>query len=297
MSSEKIILVTGATGLIGRALCPLLEAKGYQVRSLSRSSGKFRWDPAAGKIDPAALDGVSAVIHLAGESVAQRWTAAAKRRILDSRVQSTALLAGEILKREQAITFISASGINYYGFERPTPVDESVDSGSGFLAEVCRQWEGAAQALIDAGRRCVFVRTGVVLSPEGGALAKLLPPFKAGLGGKVGTGSQRMSWISLQDLVRVYLDCLEQEALNGPLNAVAPKAVTNLEFTKAIGSVLHRPAVLPLPAFAVKAMFGEMGRETLLSDLEVVPGKLQAMGFTWEHATLAAALKELLEPS
>lgn len=297
MSSDKTILVTGATGLIGQALCPLLEAKGYQVRPLSRSSGKFRWDPAAGKIDSAALDGVTAVIHLAGESVAQRWTAAAKRRILESRVQSTALLAGEILKREQAITFISASGINYYGFERPMPVDESGDSGNGFLAEVCRQWEGAAQTLIDAGRRCVFVRTGVVLSPEGGALAKLLPPFKAGLGGKIGSGSQRMSWISLQDLARVYLDCLEQESLSGPLNAVAPNAVTNLEFTKAIGAALQRPTVLPLPAFAVKAMFGEMGRETLLSDLEVVPGKLQAMGFAWKHATLDAALKELLKPS
>lgn len=297
MNADKIILVTGATGLIGQTLCPLLEANGYQVRPLSRSSGDYRWDPAAGKIDPIALDGVSAVIHLAGESVAQRWTAAVKRRILESRVQSSSLLAGEILKREHPIIYIAASGINYYGFEQAAPVDETSPSGKGFLAEVCRQWEGAAQALVDAGRRCVYLRTGVVLSPEGGALAKLLTPFKAGLGGKVGSGRQRMSWISLKDLARVYLHCLEADALSGPLNAVAPGAVTNLEFTKAIGAALNRPTVLPLPALAVKAMFGEMGRETLLSDLEVVPEKLQSMDFTWEQGTLATALNELLAKS
>lgn len=297
MNSKTRILVTGATGLIGQALCPLLKAKGYEVRSLSRSSGDYRWDPATGKIDSGALDGIRAVIHLAGESVAQRWTAAAKRRILESRVKSSSLLVEEILKREHPIAYIAASGINYYGYQQSAPVDETSASGAGFLAEVCRQWEGAAQPLVEAGRRCVFVRTGVVLSPEGGALAKLLPPFKAGLGGKVGGGRQRMSWISLQDLARIYLFCLEQDSLDGPLNAVAPRAATNLEFTKAIGSALKRPTVLPLPALAVKAMFGEMGRETLLSDLEVVPAKLQTLNYSWEHATLDAALHELLKQS
>lgn len=295
MNSKKTILVTGATGLIGGALCPLLEAKGHTVRPLSRSSGKYRWDPAAGEIDPAALDGVDAVIHLAGESVAQRWSAAAKRRILESRVQSSALLVGEILKREHPVSYISASGVNYYGFISQTPVDESAASGQGFLAEVCRQWEGAAQPLVAAGQRCVFVRTGVVLSPQGGALAKLLPPFKAGLGGKVGSGRQMMSWISLEDLARVYLRCVEDEALVGPLNAVAPQAVTNLEFTHAIGAAIKRPTAIPLPAFAVKLMFGEMGQETLLSDLPVEPAQLQAMGFTWQHEKIDAALNALLQ--
>jgi len=295
MNSKKTVLVTGATGLIGRALCPLLEANGHQVRSLSRSAGDYRWDPAAATIDSTALDGVDAVIHLAGESVAQRWTAAAKRRILDSRLQSSALLAAEILKRDRPVSYISASGINYYGFASDALLDESADSGEGFLAEVCRQWEGAAQALIDAGHRCVFVRTGVVLSPEGGALAKLLPPFKAGLGGKISSGDQMMSWISLNDLARVYLRSLEEETVSGPLNAVAPVAVTNQEFTQAMGAILKRPTVLPLPAFAVKLMFGEMGRETLLSDLRVEPARLHAMGFSWEHANMDDALNALLK--
>jgi len=295
MNSKKTVLVTGATGLVGRALCLLLEAKGHQVRPLSRSSGDFRWDPAADKIDPTALDGVDAVIHLAGESVAQRWTAAVKRRILDSRVQSSSLLVREILKRDRPVSYISASGINYYGFESKTPVDESADSGKGFLAEVCRQWEGAAKPLLEAGHRCVFVRTGVVLSPEGGALAKLLPPFKAGLGGKVGSGGQMMSWITLSDLARVYVRSIEDETVSGPLNAVAPEAVTNLKFTKAIGAALKRPTALPLPAFAVKLMFGEMGRETLLSDLPVEPAQLRAMDFSWEHEKIDNALNQLLK--
>ena len=295
MNSKKTVLVTGATGLVGRALCLLLEAKGHQVRPLSRSSGDFRWDPAADKIDPTALDGVDAVIHLAGESVAQRWTAAVKRRILDSRVQSSSLLVREILKRDRPVSYISASGINYYGFESKTPVDESADSGKGFLAEVCRQWEGAAKPLLEAGHRCVFVRTGVVLSPECGALAKLLPPFKAGLGGKVGSGGQMMSWITLSDLARVYVRSIEDETVSGPLNAVAPEAVTNLEFTKAISAALKRPTALPLPAFAVKLMFGEMGRETLLSDLPVEPAQLRAMDFSWEHEKIDNALNQLLK--
>ncbi len=295
MSSNKTILVTGATGLIGQALCPKLEAQGHTVRSLSRSSGDFRWNPAQGKIDPAALAGVDTVVHLAGESVAQRWTAAAKRRILDSRLASSSLLVQEILKCEQPVSYISASGINFYGYQKSQPVDESAESGEGFLAEVCRHWEGAADRLGAAGHRCVFVRTGVVLSPRGGALAKMLPPFKAGVGGKVGSGQQMMSWISLNDLVRIYLRCVEDATIAGPLNAVAPEAVSNLEFTQAMGAALKRPTAVPLPAFAVKLMFGEMGRETLLSDLQVLPAQLQAMGFGWEHERINDALDELLQ--
>jgi len=294
MTVSKTVLVTGATGLIGRALCPLLQASGHQVRSLSRSAGDYRWDPAQGHLDAAALEGVDSVIHLAGESVAQRWTAAAKRRIVDSRVQRSGLLVRGILQQQRPISYISASGINYYGYARSACVDESADSGSGFLAEVCRQWEGAAQPLVAAGQRCIFVRTGVVLSPEGGALAKLLPPFKAGLGGKVGSGGQMMSWISLNDLARIYLHCVEDAGLDGPLNAVAPHAVTNLEFTRAIGAALKRPTALPLPALAVKLLFGEMGRETLLSDLAVEPARLQAIGFSWEQPYIDQTLQQLL---
>lgn len=295
MTSKKNILVTGATGLIGQALCPLLEYRGHAVRQLSRSSGDYRWDPAVGEIDSATLDGIDTVIHLAGESVAQRWSDAAKRRILESRVQSSDLLVQEILKREHPIHYISASGISYYGFQLDSEVDESSALGDGYLAEVCREWEGAAKPLIDKGYRCVFVRTGVVLSPEGGALAKLLPPFKAGLGGKVGRGEQMMSWIALNDLARIYLLCVEDDNLSGGLNAVAPHAVSNRAFTKALGAVLNRPTVVPLPAFAVNLLFGEMGRETILSDLHVCPTKLQALGFSWEHETIDNALSEILK--
>lgn len=295
MNTAKTILVTGASGLVGQALCPLLESKGHTVRKLSRSSGDHQWNPAAGEIDPAALDEVDVVIHLAGETVAQRWTEAAKRRILDSRVQSSALLVREILKRDRPIVYVSASGINYYGHEQDEPVDETSKSGEGYLAEVCRQWEAAADPLVEAGHRCVFVRTGVVLSSEGGALAKLLPPFKAGLGGKVGSGKQMMSWIGLNDLARIFALCVEDDNMSGPINAVVPDAVTNLMFTKAIGSAIRRPTIFPLPAFVVKLMFGEMGRETILSDLHVKPEQLKAAGFTWEHENIENALKEILK--
>jgi len=295
MNTAKTILVTGASGLVGQALCPLLKSKGHTVRTLSRSSGDHQWDPAAGEIDPAALDEIDVVIHLAGESVAQRWTHAAKRRILDSRVQSSELLVREILKREQSITYISASGINYYGYVKDEPVDETSDSGDGYLAEVCRQWEAAAEPLTGKQGRSVFVRTGVVLSPEGGALAKLLPPFKAGLGGKVGSGEQMMSWIGLSDLARIYLFCVEDESVSGPINAVTPEAVTNLVFTKAIGSAIGRPTAIPLPTFAVKLMFGEMGRETILSDLSVKPTSLKDAGFKWEHENINEAIREILD--
>ena len=295
MTTTKKILVTGASGLVGQSLCAMLSSRGHTVQTLSRSKGDFTWDPANGKIDPTALDAIDVVVHLAGESVAQRWTDAAKRRILNSRVQSSELLVREILKRDRPISYISASGINYYGHVNKEPVDETSSSGKGYLAEVCRQWEGAAADLLEAGRRCVFVRTGVVLSPDGGALAKLLPPFKAGLGGKVASGEQMMSWIGLNDLARIYTLCVEDESLSGPINAVAPEAVTNLAFTKAIGSALGRPTAIPLPALAVKLIFGEMGQETILSDLSVRPAQLKDAGFDWELEQIDEAVSEILK--
>lgn len=295
MKKTKNILVTGASGLVGRALSPLLTAEGHTVKTLSRSSGDYQWNPANGDIDPDALDETDVVVHLAGESVAQRWTDSVKQRILNSRVQSSELLVREILKRDRPVTYISASGINYYGYAKNEPVDEASESGEGFLAEVCRRWEAAAAGLIDAGHRCAFVRTGVVLSPNGGALAKLLPPFKAGLGGKVGSGEQMMSWVALSDLARIYLFCVEDESVSGPINAVAPEAVTNLAFTKAIGSAIGRPTAIPLPAFAVNLLFGEMGRETIMSNLCVKPAQLKDAGFKWAHENINETMGAILD--
>ena len=286
--------MSGASGLIGRPLAEALRADGHTVRTLSRSSGDFLWDPSEGELDDAALDGVDAVIHLAGEGVAQRWTDAAKARILNSRVDGTSLLAERILAAGIQPEFICASGINYYGHDRDEDLAESASSGAGFLAEVCRQWEAAAQPLEQTGCRCVFVRTGIVLSKEGGALSKMLPPFRAGVGGRIGDGKQRMSWIALEDMVRVYQHCLTESDLHGAVNAVAPEPVTNLSFTKTLGKVLGRPTFLPLPATVVRALFGEMGGETVLSDLAIIPEVLTQNGFTWEYPELEAAFKNAL---
>ena len=295
MTQPQTILVTGATGLIGRSLCTALEARGHIVRRLSRSAdADFQWDVSAGQIDAAAMSGVDVVIHLAGESVAQRWTESAKTRILCSRVDSTKLLVDEILKQAKRPVFISASGISYYGIARQDSVDESAASGDGFLAEVTRRWEGAAQPLSDAGVRVAFLRTGIVLSRQGGALAKMLPPFKMGVGGRIGSGKQQMSWISLPDLVDAYVFAVENESVRGPVNAVAPNPVTNREFTKTLGFVIGRPTVLPLPSGVVKALFGEMGKETVLSDLGVLPQRLTELGFEWQTPSLAATLRDTI---
>lgn len=295
MSTPKTILITGASGLVGQPLCAALKASGHSVRTLSRGDrGDHQWDVAAGQLDPRALDGVDAVIHLAGESVAQSWTDAAKARILDSRVESTRLLVDLILAQEKRPAYIAASGISYYGIDCERPVDESSDSGKGFLAEVTRQWEGAAQALAEAEVRTVFLRTGIVLSAKGGALAKMLTPFNLGLGGRIGDGQQKMSWISLPDLVSAYVFAVENVAVQGAVNAVAPEPVTNSTFTKTLGKVLGRPTVLPLPAGLVKILFGEMGKETVLSDLGVLPKSLTELGFEWQQADLETALKQTL---
>ena len=295
MTTLKTILITGASGLVGESLCATLMARGYSVRNLSRSGrGDYQWDVASGQLDPRALDGVDVVIHLAGESVSQRWTEAAKARILDSRVESTRLLVDLILAQEKRPAYIAASGISYYGIESKCTVDESSVSGKGFLAEVTRQWEGAAQSLTEAGVRTVFLRTGIVLSARGGALAKMLTPFKLGVGGRIGHGQQLMSWISLPDLVSAYVFAVENVCVQGAVNAVAPEPVTNSKFTKTLGKVLGRPTVLPLPASLVKIFFGEMGRETVLSNLGVLPKSLNELGFEWQQAELETALKQTL---
>jgi uncharacterized protein (TIGR01777 family) len=295
MIEPKTILISGATGLVGQPLCEALQARGHTVRQLSRgANGDFKWDVSAGQLDPASMQDVDVVIHLAGESVAQRWTAAAKARILRSRVDGTKLLVDAILQQAKRPAFIAASGISYYGIIRPDSLEESAASGDGFLAEVTRQWEGAAQPLSDAGVRVAFLRTGIVLSRQGGALAKMLLPFKLGLGGRIGSGQQLMSWISLPDLVAAYVFAVENKAVDGPINAVAPSPVSNQEFTKTLGCVVGRPTIFPLPRAIVKALFGEMGKETVLSDLGVLPKRLTQLGFEWQTPSLAATLRQTI---
>lgn len=295
---KKNILITGSSGLIGSALLTYLTKQGYSVSILKRSKvlevNEFFWDPSRGEIDKLALKGIDVVVHLAGEPIAQRWSSSAKKRIVNSRVNATRLLAEAIAQSQAHPSLICASGTNYYGDQPEGVVDESSPPGLGFLAEVCRQWESAANPAIEAGVRVVFMRTGIVLSGHGGALAKMLPFFKAGLGGRIGHGQQKMSWISLPDLVSAYVFAVENVSVQGAVNAVAPEPVTNSKFTKTLGKVLGRPTVFPLPASLVKMLFGEMGRETVLSNLAVLPKSLTELGFEWQQAELEIALKQTL---
>ena len=294
MIEKKTILVTGASGLVGRTLCPELEARGHRVRRLARGKGAGCWDPASGYLDRTVLEGVETVIHLAGENVAQRWTASVRREIRDSRVQGTDVLVRSLLEREARPDVIMASGINYYGYAEADAKDEQSALGSGFLASVCREWEAAAAPWAVAGGRLVMVRTGIVLSAKGGALAKMLPPFKLGLGGPIGNGRQQMSWISIGDLVSVYVRAVEDSALAGAVNAVAPKSVSGAVFARELGAALGRPAVLPTPALVLRLAFGEMAKEVVLSDLNIRPRVLEMLGFKWAQPEIGDALRAVL---
>jgi uncharacterized protein (TIGR01777 family) len=287
------IAITGASGFLGRGLAARLRAAGHAVVCIGRGRGNdISWDPAAGRLDGIALEGVDAVIHLAGESIAQRWTARARRAIRESRVHGTRLIAETIsgLKSRPEV-MLCASGIGIYGSRGDEWLDESSTTGDDFLAEVGRAWEGAADPARAAGIRVTHLRTGVVLDPEGGALAKLLPPFRLGLGGPLGDGRQWMSWISREDHERVHLFALETPSLAGPVNAVAPEPVTNATFAAVLGRALHRPAMIPVPTFALELAFGEMARGTILASQRARPGALSSAGFQFEHPTLATALR------
>lgn len=296
-----IIAVTGSTGLVGRALVPALEADGHLVRPIVRRAprtekNEIGWDPAAGKIDAAELATVDAVVHLAGENIAaQRWTPAFKQRFLDSRVGGTNLL-GQTLAglATKPATLISASAIGYYGSRGDDPVDESAPSGKGFLADVCKQWEAATKPARDAGIRVVNVRIGFVLAREGGGLAKMLTPFSLGLGGVIASGRQYMSWIAIDDMIRVIQFTLSTTALAGPVNATAPGAVTNREFTKTLGRELGRPTLFPMPAFAARLAFGEMAEDLLIGGVRVVPDALTAARFNFTYPDLESALRHIL---
>jgi hypothetical protein len=291
------ILISGASGLIGRALTERLRSAGDTVLVLARrkaeeSKGEVGWDPDAGVLDSSRLGDLDAVVHLAGRPIASRWNEETKKAIRDSRVRSTKLLAEVVsqLPRRPKV-FLSASAVGFYGSRGDESLDESSAPGTGFLAEVCREWEGAAAAARDAGIRTVELRTGLVLSRKGGMLARVLPPFKMGAGGVVGTGRQWMSWISLADVTAAIQYAIGAEELSGPVNLTAPQPVPNAEFTRTLGKLLGRPRLVPLPVFAVRLLFGEMGDELLLSGQKVLPKKLLASGFQFTHPDLESALR------
>jgi hypothetical protein len=295
------ILVSGSTGLIGSALVPFLTAGGHKVIRLIRAETRpgqaaVHWDPAAGKIDSNALEGLDAVVHLAGENIAvRRWTPAQKARIRDSRVQGTRLLAQSLARLQQPPkVMVCASAIGFYGDRGEELLTEASAPGSGFLTDTCRDWEAAAQPASEKNIRVVNLRLGVVLNPGGGALAKMLLPFRLGVGGKIGSGRQYMSWIGIDDVVGVIHYALTTDELRGPVNAVAPNPVTNREFTKTLGRVLSRPTIFPMPAFAARLAFGEMADELLLASTRVKPARLQNSGYYFHHPRLEDALRHLL---
>ena len=287
------VAVTGSTGLVGSALIPLLESAGHEVVRLRRPA---QWDPEKGTADPSAFGGVDAVVHLAGENIAGgRWTAARKERILNSRVKGTKLIAetlGNLPKPPQVL--VSASAIGYYGDRGSELLREQSPPGTGFLPDVCRQWEAATDAATRKGIRVVHLRTGIVLSGKGGALRKMLLPFKLGVGGKIGSGEQYWSWISIDDHCAAILHCIQASSLHGPVNSVSPSPVTNLEFTKALGRVLGRPVIFPLPAFAARLVLGEMSDPLLLASARIEPSKLMASRFIFRHKDPEPALRYVL---
>jgi len=287
------VLLTGATGLVGTALTAGLKGEGHEVVSLRRPDD---WNPEKGTINTDRLNGVDAVVHLAGENIASgRWTAARKQRILESRTRGTTLLA-ETLSRLPAPprVFVSASAIGYYGNRGDAVLAEDSAAGSGFLSDVCRAWEAATAPAAASGIRTVQLRIGIVLTPQGGALAQMRLPFMLGGGGVLGNGSQYMSWITLDDLCRAIVHILDTPSLEGPVNAVAPGPVTNRAFTRALARALWRPAFLPLPAPAARLALGELADALLLASTRVVPSKLLQSGFAFQDGDLEITLARLL---
>ncbi|HST51440.1 MAG TPA: TIGR01777 family oxidoreductase [Pyrinomonadaceae bacterium] len=299
------VIVTGSTGLVGSALVRSLRADGDSVTRLVRGDAQefsapgtkaVRWEPERGVASAKELEAHDAAVHLAGEPIADgRWTDEKKQRIRESRVQGTRLLAETLAGlNEKPKVLVSASAIGFYGDRGREVLREESASGEGFLSEVCREWEKATLAASQAGIRVVHVRIGIVLSAKGGALAKMIAPFKLGVGGRVGDGRQYMSWITLDDLVAIIRRAITDESLRGPLNAVAPNPVTNEDFTKALGSVLGRPTFLSVPAFAARLAFGEMADALLLSSARVEPARLNEVGFKFSHPEIEGALREVL---
>lgn len=293
------VLISGASGLVGSALTAFLEINGHEVIALTRNpragSNDIRWDIKAGEIDLTDAGKIDAVVHLAGENVAGLWTKKKKARILESRRDGTRLLSEAIARLpEKPAVMLSASGVNYYELDALNTHDEDSPIGTSFLSEVCRAWEDNTRAAREADIRVVNLRIGFVLTPGGGGLKLMLPAFKAGVGGKIGSGKQRLSWIAIDDLTDIIHTCLSDDRYKGPVNAVAPEPATNKEFTKALGKVLKRPTILPVPAFAMKTALGDFARETLLGDLPVYPERLKENGYKFRLGDLHSALSHLL---
>lgn len=293
------VAITGQSGLVGRALSAFLTSGGHRVIPLVRrraGPGELHWDPGSGSIDAAGLEGVDAVIHLAGENIAGgRWTAARKRRIASSRLDGTRLLATTLARLSQKpAVLISASAVGIYGDRGDEILTEASPTGSGFLAELGQAWEEASAAASDAGIRVVLPRLGIVLTPGGGALQRMLPPFRLGVGGPLGSGRQWMSWLTLDDAVGMLHYLLTTPDIAGPVNAVAPEPTTNSDFAGALGRVLRRPAILPVPAPILEALFGELAREALLAGQRVRPALLEARGYPFRDPALLPALRRIL---
>ncbi|NWG12720.1 MAG: TIGR01777 family protein [Acidobacteria bacterium] len=296
------VLVTGATGFIGSALVQFLLSRGHDVRCMVRRSSTpgsddIEWNPIMGSVNTAALEGFDAVVHLAGENIAGgRWTVARKRRIRESRVIGTLFLAGTLAeRRRKPRVLVCASATGYYGDRGPKLLQEDSPPGLGFLPDVCKAWEAAANPAAQAGIRVVNLRIGLVLGAGGGALQRMLGPFRAGIGGTIGDGTQFWSWIAQDDLNAAFLHVMQTETLSGPVNAVSPHPVTNREFTKVLGHVLQRPTILSLPGFAAKLALGVMAGPLLLASTRVEPAKLIASGFKFQFVNLEQALRHLLE--
>lgn len=294
------VAISGASGFIGESLDALLQTGGHTVRRLVRrpvqSDSEIEWDPQRGLVHPAQSGGVDAVIHLAGEGLANgRWTDDKMERIRESRVEATRRLAQSFADLENSpTTFIGASAIGFYGSRGEEILTEESEPGSGFLADVCRAWEEATEPARDAGIRVVNARVGVVLSPDGAALGKMLTPFSFGAGGVLGSGSQFMSWISRHDCISALYFCLMSPGISGPVNLTAPNPVTNREFTKTLGRVLRRPTIIPMPSPIARAAFGKMADEALLASARVQPARLESAGYSFRDPTLEPALRSML---
>lgn len=302
-AQRTLLTITGSTGLIGTALAEFLRGRGFEIRRLVRSrdvaagaGADFFWDPSGGFIDKAALEGVDGVVHLAGESIAAgRWTAARKERILDSRVNGTRVLCEALAGlASRPRTLIAASAMGYYGDRGDDVLREAEPAGDLFLSRVTELWENATAPAANAGIRVVNLRLGLVISGRGGALKQMLLPFKLGLGGRVGNGRQWVSWIAMGDLVRAIEHVIATGDVSGPVNTVAPNPVTNANLARTLARVLRRPALLPLPRLAVEAVFGQMGRELLLTSARLSAEKLLSSGFSFHHEDLESALRSEL---
>lgn len=298
--TRRRIAIAGVRGFLGSALAERLRARGDTVLGMGRrqsgTSVDIEWDPASGRLDPAALDGVDAVANLAGANLGQRWTASVRREIVESRVASTRLLAETMARMARPPrTLLNMSAVGYYGDRGDEVLDDGATPGVGFLPEVVRAWEGATAPAAGAGIRVVIPRLGVVMHPDSGPLQRLLPIFRLGAGGRIGDGLQWMSWIGRTDAIGLLMALLDRDELAGPLNACAPNPVRNAEFTKVLASVVHRPALAIVPTFAVRLLYGEMGMETVVEGQRVVPRRLLESGFRFEYPELRGAIVHELE--